>query len=169
MFSICLIHDRHRWLQPCTQRAAWRRIAALLALSITVCWANQACAETWAERLGYPAGAKVLVLHANELGMCYETNAAGTELLEAGVVRSAGAMVPGPWFADLAAWCKAHPDADVGLELTLNSEWDHYRWRPVAVGGLVPSLVDADGFLWRAAVRLLKQTMNRLRKEFKHG
>jgi hypothetical protein len=126
-------------------------IVSLLALASV----QVAGAETWAERLGFPAGSKVLVLHANELGMCPETNAAGTKLLESGVVRSAGAMVPGPWFGDLAQWCKAHPDADIGLELTLNSEWDNYRWQPVAADALVPSLTDSDGFLWRRPVQTM--------------
>jgi hypothetical protein len=112
-------------------------------------------AETWADRLGYPSGARVLILHAHELGMCYETNSAGARLLAAGAVRSASVMVPGPWFGDFARWCRAHPDADVGVDLTLNSEWDHYRWQPVAARHLVPSLVDGDGFLWRTPVQTL--------------
>ena len=126
-----------------------------LALVVLACFAGQARAETWADRLGYPAGSKVIVLHANELGMCYETSAAGTKMLEEGMVRSAGAMVPAPWFNDLAEWCKAHPEADVGLELTLNSEQQNYRWQPTAVGGLVPSLIDAEGFLWRTPVQTM--------------
>jgi predicted glycoside hydrolase/deacetylase ChbG (UPF0249 family) len=128
-------------------------VSALICASLHL--VGEVAAETWAERLGYPAGSKVLVLHANELGMCYETNASGTRLLESGPVRSAGAMVPGPWFGDLAQWCKSHPDADVGLELTLNSEHESYRWQPVAGGGIVPSLVDADGFLWRTPVQTM--------------
>jgi len=124
----------------------WLAVSALL-LTAGVCL--PARAETWADRLGFPAGSKVVVLHAHELGMCYETNAAGTRLLAAGAIGSASAMAPGPWFADVAAWCRAHPDADVGLELTLNSEWESYRWQPVSPSGLVPTLTDADGFLWR--------------------
>jgi predicted glycoside hydrolase/deacetylase ChbG (UPF0249 family) len=127
-------------------------LAALVICFISAC---NASAETWAERLGYPADSKVIVLHANELGLCYETNAAGTKLLEEGLVRSAGAMVPTPWFIDLSKWCQAHPDADVGLELTLNSELVNYRWKPVTSSGLVPSLVGADDFLWRLPVQTM--------------
>lgn len=112
-------------------------------------------ADTWAERLGYPAGAKVLVLHANELGACFETNAAGTKLLDDGAATSAGAIVPAPWFSDLAQWAKVHPDADVGLELTLNSELENYRWKPVLSSGVVPSLVGADDFLWQLPVQTM--------------
>jgi predicted glycoside hydrolase/deacetylase ChbG (UPF0249 family) len=132
-----------------------RGVALAAALLILACVARAAVADNWAERLGYPAGSKVIVLHANELGLCYETNAAGTKLLEAGTVRSAGAMVPAPWFGDLAEWCKAHPNADVGLELTLNSELANYRWKPVMSTGLVPSLVGADDFLWQLPVQTM--------------
>ncbi len=121
---------------------------------ITLFWTGHALAETWAERLGYPAGAKVLVLHANELGLSYESNAAGTKLIESGPVGSAAVMVPAPWFGDLGEWCQSHPAADVGLELTLNSELANYRWQPVA-SGMVPSLVDSQGFLWRMPLQTM--------------
>ena len=133
----------------------WYFVATVGLLWCHLQSAPPAVADTWAERLGYPAGSKVLVLHANELGLCYETNAAGTKLLEAGDVRSAGAMVPAPWFGDLAEWCKAHPNTDVGLELTLNSELANYRWKPVLSTGLVPSLVGADDFLWQLPVQTM--------------
>jgi predicted glycoside hydrolase/deacetylase ChbG (UPF0249 family) len=132
------------------QRAHVAAVLCVFALAT-----NPAAAETWAERLGFPAGSRVVVLHANELGMSYETNAAGTELLKSGPVSSASAMVPAPWFGELAAWAKSHPDADVGLELTLNSEFPAYRWQPVAPDSLVPSLTDADGFLWRSPIQTM--------------
>lgn len=125
-----------------------------VAYSVNLCMSSRVLAETWAERLGYPADARVLVLHANELGMCFETNEAGAKLLEAGLVKSGGTMVPAPWFSDWAEWCRAHPDADVGLELTLNSELTNYRWQPTA-NGLVPTLVDSNGFLWRAPIQTM--------------
>ncbi len=131
----------------------WGLIAASF-LSLTS-FAGFAAADTWAERLGYPAESKVLVLHANELGVSYETNAAGTKLLDDRIVRSAGAMVPAPWFIDLTTWCKTHPDADVGLELTLNSELPNYRWKPVSSTGVVPSLVGANDFLWQLPVQTM--------------
>jgi len=133
------------------------RVAAarmVVACCIAACLAVNTFAETWAERLGYPAESKVLILHANELGLCYETNAAGAKLLETGPVKSGGTMVPAPWFGDWAEWCRAHPAADVGLELTLNSELKNYRWQPTA-NGLVPTLVDSNGFLWRAPMQTM--------------
>ena len=135
---------------PILQR---RASSVLAALFILTCSPGSAGADTWADRLGYPADSKVLILHADELGLSYETNAAGAKLLESGAVRSAAAMVPAPWFADFAQWSKAHPDVDVGLELTLNSELQNYRWQSVTSEELVPSLVDAEGFLCRTPLQ----------------
>ena len=64
-------------------------------------------------------------------------------------------MAPCPWFADAAAWCAAHADKDVGLELTVNSEWQHYRWRPVAGDALVATLLDPDRFLWQSPTQIM--------------
>jgi chitin disaccharide deacetylase len=138
-----------RRLQTLQQRLSH----GLAASFLFACFTGSAGADTWADRLGYPAGSKVLILHADELGLSYETNAAGVKLLESGAVHSAAAMAPAPWFADIAEWSKAHPNADVGLELTLNSDLQHYRWQPVASEGLVPSLVDVDGFLCRTPLQ----------------
>lgn len=112
-------------------------------------------AETWAERLGFPAGKKVVLLHATELGMCYETNAAGERLLDGGIVRSAAATAPCPWFGNLVPWCAEHPQADVGLALTLNSPSKNYRWKPAASQGIVPSLTDPNGFFWEAPLQTM--------------
>jgi predicted glycoside hydrolase/deacetylase ChbG (UPF0249 family) len=71
------------------------------------------------------------------------------------MAQSAGAMAPCPWFADLTAWAAEHPRADIGLELTINSEWKHYRWRPVAGDNLVATLLDPDRFLWPSTTQIM--------------
>lgn len=109
---------------------------------------NHSHAETWAERLGFPAEKKVVILHAHDLGLCYETNAAAEKLLVGGVVQSASAMAPCPWFANSAAWAGQNSRLDIGLQLTLNSELSEYRWKPMAPHGLATSLVDSKGYFW---------------------
>src|SRR2546423_12893436 len=84
---------------------------------------GQAESKTWAERLGWPAGKRVVIFHADDVGMCYEANQAVQQALTNGYYRSAACMVPCPWFNEMAAWCVAHPQFDVGLHLTLTSEW----------------------------------------------
>lgn len=83
-------------------------------------------AQTWAERLGYPPGKRVLILHADDIGMCFEANEAAKRYLSAGDIQSAAAMAPCPWFDEFAAWYREHPDVDVGLHLALTSEWRYY-------------------------------------------
>jgi chitin disaccharide deacetylase len=139
--------------QPCFQLVA--RTVTAFGLMLACLMIRDAHAETWAERLGFPADQKVVLLHANELGMCYEANAAAAQLFDAGVVRSASAMAPCPWFADAAQWRESHQDADVGLELTLNSEHDKYRWKPVAPADLTASLCDDEGFLWQTPIQMM--------------
>ena len=103
--------------------------------------------RTLAERLGYPADAKLLILHADDIGVAHSEDSATFAALDAGAVSSTSAMVPTPWITEIAAYAKTHPDADIGLHLTLTSEWDTYKWGSVAPKDRVPSLYDSTGYL----------------------
>lgn len=101
-----------------------------------------------AERLGYPADAKMLIVHADDLAVAHSVDAASFDALDRGGATSASIMVPCPWLNEVAAFAKDHPDADLGLHLTLTSEWKIYRWGPVEAKDKVPSLLDPSGYLW---------------------
>ena len=108
---------------------------------------NAASAQSLVERLGYPVGTKLVIIHADDLGETHAVNAASIQALERGAVNSASMMVPCPWFPEIADFAKSHPDADLGLHLTLTSERVYYRWGPVAPGDQVPTLIDENGYL----------------------
>lgn len=105
-------------------------------------------APTLAERLGYKATDKLLIINGDDVGMSHAANAATIDALENGLMTSATIMVPCPWFPEIAAYAKAHPNSDFGLHLTHTSEWKSYKWGPVAGKSTVPGLVDPQGYLW---------------------
>ena len=112
-----------------------------------------ASAQNLADQLGFPAGTKLIIVHADDLGETHAVDAAAMKALEAGTINSASLMVPCPWFPEMADYAKSHPEADLGLHLTLTSERVYYRWGPAASIDNVPSLVDQNGYFhhdWEA-------------------
>ena len=99
----------------------WSSVASVLLVS-----ALPAQTRTIAERLGHPADSKLLILHADDLAAAHSIDAATFDALE-------------------KAYARSNPNADLGLHLTLTSEWATYRWGSVESADKVPSLLDTDG------------------------
>jgi chitin disaccharide deacetylase len=94
---------------------------------------------TLAQRLGYPAGAKLLIVNAVDLGSCHSANVGVFDCLATGLVTSASLMVPGPWAREASSRYRGE---DIGVHLTLNAEFELYRWGPITHA---PSLLGGDG------------------------
>ncbi len=98
-----------------------------------------------AERLGYRPDDRLLIITASGLGMCQAANTGVYEALRGGIATSASLMVPCPWAREASA---TYLGEDVGVKLTLNAEFDLYRWSPVTQA---PSLLGGDGGFARTA------------------
>jgi len=92
---------------------------------------------------------KLLIINADDAGMCYSVNSAILDAMKKGLVTSASVMVPCPWFPQIVKAYKENPQLDLGVHITLTSEWENYRWGPISGRDKVPSLVDEQGYLWR--------------------
>lgn len=112
--------------------------------------------KTWAEKLGWPAGKKIIMLHADDIGMCPEANTAAKQQLEAGDIQSAAVMIPCPNAEEFITYAKNNPKLDIGLHLTLTSEWKTYRWGPVTDDAEVPGLLDGDKKLWHSVPQVVQ-------------
>jgi predicted glycoside hydrolase/deacetylase ChbG (UPF0249 family) len=136
-----------------------KRLMVLLFFSLAIMLPEargQESGKSLAEKLGFARDAKLIIVHADDVGFTHSVNAATIKALDVGLVNSASIMVPCPWFPEIADYAKAHPELDFGLHLTLTSERVYYRWGPVAAKTSVPSLVDPNGYFfhdWAAETR----------------
>jgi predicted glycoside hydrolase/deacetylase ChbG (UPF0249 family) len=125
-----------------------KRVLTLAIISLIGSLTTVGQSKTVAERLGYPPDAKLLIIHGDDLAVAHSEDAASFDALDKNAITSASVMIPCPWLNEVADYAKAHPDADLGLHLTLTSEWKTYRWGPVESKDKVSSLLDPSGYLW---------------------
>src|SRR6185295_2307480 len=100
-----------------------------------------------AERLGHPADARLLVIHADDFGMSHSVNRATIEAFENNWITSSSVMVTCPWFPEMVSFARRRPEVCLGVHFTLNSEWTTFRWGPVSRPETVRTLLDEDGYL----------------------
>jgi chitin disaccharide deacetylase len=104
-----------------------------------------------ADKLGIE---RAVILHVDDLAMCHGGNRAFIELARAGLVTCGSVMVPCLWFQEIAEAAAADPGLDLGVHLTLTSEWQHYRWRPLSTASRASGLIDDEGYFWRDVASL---------------
>lgn len=107
-----------------------------------------AAAQTYAELLGWEAGARVVMFHVDDAGMSHDSNVGALKSLQQGVATSMSVMMPCPWVPELVAALREDPALDAGLHLTLTAEWEVYCWGPLVGAPAAPGLVDSRGCLW---------------------
>lgn len=100
------------------------------------------------ELLGYPADARLLIINADDFGMCHSTNVAIFRALTEGAVCSTTLMVPCPWAPHAMRWLAENPAVPFGVHLTAVGDSAHYRWRPLTCSEKVPSLIDETGYFY---------------------
>ncbi|MCW3117843.1 MAG: ChbG/HpnK family deacetylase [Chitinophagaceae bacterium] len=120
----------------------------ITCLFITSFAFTQKADTTYAERLGFPKGARVVIVHVDDVGMSFDSNEGAVAAMTKGIATSCSVMMPCPWVPAYIHYLKEHPLTDAGLHLTLTSEWSEYRWPPLSGKTKVPGLVDKEGALW---------------------
>ncbi len=102
------------------------------------------------QRMGYDTDDKLLIVHADDLGVAHSVNDASIEAFEEGYISSASIMVPCPWFPHIARYAKAHPEMCWGIHLTLTAEWEHYKWDGVSSSNEIRSILTDRNFMYPA-------------------
>ncbi len=100
-------------------------------------------------KLGLTDHDRVVILHMDDVGSSQAANAAYADLIDFGLMSSAAVMVPCPWFPQAAAFCRTHAQVDMGVHLTLTSEWNEYRWGPISTCDTKTGLIDEEGYFYR--------------------
>ncbi len=120
--------------------------------------------------LGYPDDARLLIINADDFGMCNAINEAIFKTLKEGVVRSTTLMIPCPWALHAMHFLADHPEISFGIHLTVISDPIDYRWGPITSREKVPSLVDRAGYFYNfesMPVLLAQVKLDQLEVEFR--
>ena len=129
-------------------------ILAGIVLAMTTA-STDADETTYAERLGWDKGDRVLIIHVDDAGMSHDSNVGVIESVEQGAANSFSVMMPCSWVPEIVNYIKKNPSADAGLHLTLTSEWNIYRWPPLTGKPATPGLVDREGCMWRTVAEVV--------------
>lgn len=101
------------------------------------------------KKLGFAPNDRLVILHMDDVGMCQAAVQAYIDLWQAGTISSGAIMMPCPWAAAAAQYCRTRPGVDMGVHTTITAEWETYRWAPLSTRDRDSGLMDADGFFPR--------------------
>src|SRR4030043_269782 len=101
------------------------------------------------KKLGFANNDRLVIIHTDDIGMCHASVQAYSELVDFGLISSAATMVPCSWFPQVALFCRQNAKVDMGVHLTLTSEWNTYRWSPISTHRLESGLIDSEGYFHR--------------------
>jgi chitin disaccharide deacetylase len=109
------------------------------------------------KRLGYPRGTKLLIIHADDLGLSSSENLASVVAMKEGMINSGSVIALCPKFNEITGILRSNPEIDIGIHLTLTCEWKSYQWKPILPASEVPSIVDSNGYLFENHLKLLEK------------
>jgi predicted glycoside hydrolase/deacetylase ChbG (UPF0249 family) len=127
----------------------------LTSLLITISLSSQGN-KNLAEMLGYPRDSKLLIIHADDMGLAHSVNTACIKAFENLGITSGSIMVPCQWAPEIMAYAKDHPGLDVGIHLTMTAEWDLYKWGGISSSDQIPSLLDKNNYFYPSVEELGK-------------
>jgi predicted glycoside hydrolase/deacetylase ChbG (UPF0249 family) len=132
-----------------------KSVLILISLFITLNISSQGN-KNLAEMLGYPKDSKLLIIHADDMGLSHSVNTATIKAFDNKGITSGSIMVPCPWAPEIAAYVKDHPGMDVGIHLTMTAEWDLYKWGGITPADQIPSLLDKNNYFFPSVEELGK-------------
>jgi predicted glycoside hydrolase/deacetylase ChbG (UPF0249 family) len=106
--------------------------------------------------LGYPRDSKLLIIHADDMGLAHSVNTACIKASKNMGITSGSIMVPCPWAPEIMAYAKDNPGLDVGIHLTMTAEWDLYKWGGISSSDQIPSLLDKNNYFYPSVEELGK-------------
>ena len=133
-----------------------RTIFSLAFLFVAFCTTFAQPEKNLAEKLGYNRNTKLLIVHADDMGLSQATNSAVIEAFQKGGISSGSIMVPCPWFPEIAEFAKNNSRFDIGLHLTLTSEWDNYFFGGVSPATSIPNLLNSKGYFYPSVEEFAK-------------
>jgi len=118
---------------------------------------NSAFSQSLAEQLGFKPTDKILIITAEDAGLCNATNEAIIQVFQRGTITGTSIMAPCPWSLEMIDFAKRNQNYSYGLQLTLTSDYKNlYTWRPIASADKVPSLLNDKGMMLSEMTDLYK-------------